>query len=115
MRPNLVMASMVLAIGVVVLMLLSKSPAADAQSRKRDWIPSVALISGPLVGIVMWAADVFFFNSNYYVLPSDTKEAFIASLSIGTFVGFVTAVVLAVSFLILRAVSFLISRAKRRS
>ena len=107
MRPNLVMASMVLAIGVVVLMLLSKSPAADAQSRKRDWIPITALISGPLVGLVMWAADVFLFNSNYYVLPSDIEGAFLAHLFIGTFVGFVTAVVL--------AVSFLISKAMRRS
>ena len=103
MRPNHVIATLVLGAGVVLLRLLSKSNAAAEQSRIRNWIPALALVFGPVIGIAWWAADVFLLNVDCYVLPSDSKAALISHSLVGSFVGLVAAVVLAVSLLISRS------------
>ncbi|TWU25896.1 hypothetical protein [Bythopirellula polymerisocia] len=75
---------------------LSK-PLGNAQEQKRNWLPMAALISGTSVALAWVAADVFIFDPGYWIVPSDALEDLPAVLLIGTFVGVVTAIGLAIS------------------
>ena len=93
MRPHLALATAVLAAGVLVLWLNSKS-SKSSESPKRSWAPFVALAAGPLVGTAWWMAGLFLLAPNVYVLPADVQASLTAHLLIGTFVGLAVAVVL---------------------
>ena len=95
MRGNLVAAGVVLAIGLVLLRLLSPN---GVRSKSQISIPIVALIAGPIVGIGWWAVDVFVLAPDLYVFPSDYIESLPPHLLIGLFVGVVTALAFALAY-----------------
>lgn len=47
----------------------------------------VALISGPLLASLFFAADVFWFKQGVYVLPSDYVHTFISLMVVGIVAG----------------------------
>lgn len=99
MRGNLVAAVVVLAIGLVLLRMLSPN---RGRAKSAIWIPIVALIAGPLLGIALWAFHVFVLTPENYIFPSDYLGLLTPILVIGTFVGVATALVFAFGYRVRR-------------
>ena len=95
MRGNFIAAGVTLAIGLVLLRLLSPKA---VLAKSQIWIPVVALIAGPIMGIYWWAIDVFLLGRDLYVSSSEYFEVLPPILLIGTFVGVVTALAFAVVY-----------------
>jgi hypothetical protein len=95
MRGNLIAAGVVLAFGLVLLRLLSPN---SVRSKSHIWVSVVALIAGPIVGIVWWALDVFVLAPELYIFPSDYLEVLPPILLIGTFVGVIAALAFALAY-----------------
>ena len=95
MRGNFIAAGVILAIGLVLLRLL---PPKAVLAKSQIWIPVVALIAGPILGICWWAIDVFLLSPDLYVSSSEYFEVLPPILIIGTFVGVVTALAFALVY-----------------
>ena len=81
---NLVLASLVLAVGVVLLRSLSSD---RPTSLSRNWISLVAFIAGPMVSVGWLAIDVLFTAPNYRIAWLDFLETYLPVLVVGTFAG----------------------------
>lgn len=95
MRGPLLAAAVVFAIGLLLLRLLSRR---DVPSRSHIWLPLVALGAGPVVGLGWWALDVFVLSPESYVTPSEYFASLPGTLLIGTFVGVITALAIAIVY-----------------
>lgn len=91
MRPNLVIAALLLAAGVAYVLFLARHDRGGSQSAR--WVPWASLVVGPLAGLVFCAIDVFILNSAHYPLPGDSIALLGPVLLIGTFAGCVWALV----------------------
>jgi hypothetical protein len=92
MRPGLMAAAILLAIGALVVLSMAGRNTEGRRNGTR-WIPLASLFAGPGITLIWWAADVFVLNRNSYLLPSDAWELLLALMAIGIFVGVVSAFV----------------------
>ena len=95
MTANLSMAGCVLALGIVLLRLLSPQ---EAKSKSQIWIPVAPLIAGPLASLFFWVLDFLVIQPINYLFPSDYLDALLPALLIGIFVGIVASLVFVVAF-----------------
>ncbi|QDU54053.1 hypothetical protein [Aeoliella mucimassa] len=97
MRPNIGLAFGVLLLGMLWLVALAKRDQHRNALPKRNWLPWIALVAGPLVGAGWMLADAYLFYPEYYVIPSDITTALTAHLIVGGVVGCLAATTLALA------------------
>ena len=71
------------------------------RSNKSSWcVPLVSLVAGPLLAFGFWVADVFLLNPDMYpsAFQGDAMATLWRVMAIGTIVGVVVSVVLAIAF-----------------
>lgn len=95
MRPNAVIASLLLAAGVVYLLFLSRNERGGARSAR--WIPWASLVAGPIIGLIFWSIEVYLANPAHYLLPNDSTALLGAVSLIATFAGCVGSLVFGIA------------------